>query len=173
MAQRADDTNNDGANAADEVTIEQVGQLIDEILDERSSLRNTFLPGRLHKLRSALDKATRICAWDVLDLTFALIAATSTEMMVRAVVALRTRCDMHDQKPKDLYPPVAEHAERLQRVANFTLDCATRYAKVRHLTTIAKRGDPKIVSIDDARKKADTTKGRRNATRKSKEAVEA
>ena len=158
----------------DESAQARVERLIDEILQNRGGAQSGFFDIRISDLRCALDAAAKDSVWDVVDRTFGMIAAVSTEMAVRATVALRKALDRHDAHPgAELFPPVNEHAERVQRIAHFTLDCATKYAKVRHLTTIAKRGDPKIVSFEDARKKADTTKGRRNATRKSKEAVEA
>lgn len=172
---RDQDAQTGSATSEEDAALARVEQLIDMILEDRENARSTFFDFRIKDLRKALDQATKDHAWDVLDRTFSMISATTTEMMLRAVIALRMACDQHDERHGSRqYPPVAEHAERLQRVAVFTLDCATRYAKVRHVSSITPPGDPKIVQFAEATKRVHTSKSKQLAAAKARaKAVEA
>jgi len=138
-----------------------IRRVTDELLNGDSSWVSMFYSDSIRELRQALDVASRENAWEMVEYVFQMIASTSAEMALRSVLGLRLATRRHDQDgmAPSQFPPIKEEAERLQRIAIFLLDCATKYAKVRHVSSLVRRqGDPKIVNFDEAREKAERAK---------------
>ena len=129
-----------------------------DMLDGRN-VGPSYWDRTLRDFRKALDAARRESVWDVVDLVFGNIVALSTEMFVRGQIALRMQMAFTGKR-KGAYefPKVAEDAERIERAARFLLEAAERYAKIRHVTHLARcRNDPKVVYFDEAQDRAAAT----------------
>ena len=131
--------------------IELLEKVMADMLDGKD-VGPTYWDRTLRDFRQALDAARKENVWDVVDLVFGNIVAISAEMFVRGQIALRTQMDLTgSRKGAYEFPHVAEDAERVERAARFLLEAAERYAKVRHVTHLARRrDDPKVVYIDEA-----------------------
>ena len=113
----------------------------------------------LRDFRQALDAARKENVWDVVDLVFGNIVAISAEMLVRSQIALRIRMALTEKrKGAHEFPNVAEDAARVERVGRFLLESTEKYAKIRHVTHLARRrDDPKVVYFDEAQDRAAAT----------------
>ncbi len=151
--------------------IELLEKAMSDMLLERNngpSLWDSTLTG----FEKALDAALREGVWDVLNLAFTRIVAVSVEMLMRSQIALRTQLALmgRSRGAREFPRGVEEDAARVERTARFLLEAAERYAKVRHVTAIARRSTPdgKIVPIDSARarrSRSDKGKSRKKARR--------
>jgi len=152
-----------------------VEELIDNILADKGGAMSVYYDHRMPDLRDALRQACRENAWDVVEEIFGMIAATGAEMIVRSLVALKRATDHYDrQNGSQRFPPVQDETERVQRVATFMLDSAERYAKISHVTHLARRkNDPKIVDFDVEREKMNRGGAEAGSNRQSTEAAEA
>jgi hypothetical protein len=155
--------------------IEVLEQVIHQLRDT-SNIGPTNWSRSLAALRSAIDAARRDNVWGLADVAFSELAAISLEMLVRAGVALRARMAIPDQRLGACeFPDIAQEAARVERIGRFMLDAADQYARIRHVTHIARRSnDAKIVDLDSAREEASASNGRRRSRARAKgEAVEA
>ncbi len=124
----------------------------------------------LRDFRQALEAARKENIWEVVDLAFGNIVAVSVEMLVRGQIALRTRMAFTEKrKGAHEFPNIPEDAARVERAARFLLEAAERYARVRHVTHLARRrDDPKVIYFDEAQDKAAATgKTGKGASQKS------
>ena len=138
--------------------IELLEKVMADMLDGKD-VGPSYWDRTLRGFRQALDAARKENVWEVVDLVFGNIVAISAEMFVRGQIALRTQMDLTaSRKGAYEFPRVAEDAERVERAARFLLEAAERYAKVRHVTHLARRrDDPKVVYIDEAQGRAAAT----------------
>ncbi len=124
----------------------------------------------LRDFRKALGAAAKDDIWGVVDVAFGNIVTTSVEMLTRSQIALRMRmCRTEKQMGAHEFPNIPEDAARVERAARFLLEAAERYAKVRHVTHLARRrDDPKVIYFDEAQDKAAATgKTGKGASQKS------
>ncbi len=139
-----------------ETPIELLEKAMADMLLERNN-GPSFWGSTLTAFRKTLDTALRDNVWQALDTTFNEIVAVSIEMLMRSQIALRMKLASTErgwgarQFPKG----IEEDAARVERTVRFLLESAERYARIRHLTAIARRSTPdgKIVPIDEAKAK--------------------
>ncbi len=114
-----------------------------------------FWDSTLRDFRKALDAARRENVWEVVDVAFGSIISVSFEMFIRSQLAMRLRTEAFTQRRGgDYLPDVPEDVERVERSARFLLEAAERYAKVRHVTHLARRrDDPKMLYFDEEKEK--------------------
>ena len=133
--------------------IELLEKAVADMLDGRNIDAN-YWDVTLRDFRKVLDAARRENIWAVVDLAFGNIVGVSYEMLLRSQLAMRLRLEyLTQRRGADYLPNIREYAERVERVARLLLEAAERYAKVRHVTHLARRrDDPKVVYIDEAQR---------------------
>ena len=150
-------------------------ELLEMAVVEMMNSGNTgpaYWESTLRDFRKALDAARHENVWDVVQMAFEEIVGVSFEMLIRSMTVLRRRMAVleHNKGARE-FTPVGAEAERVERVAHFMLETAERFAKVRHVTHLARRkDDPKIVDLESAREKVASGDAKKKRKKKAKAA---
>ncbi len=120
------------------------------------------------RLRRSLEKARKEDLFGLIDVAVGQAVVTGVEMLTRARLALQAACLYYDTRRSPAgqeFPNVRDEVERVERITRFLTDVACDYAKVSHLSHLAKRrnGDPKVVDFQAAVKEA----GQKRTSRKA------